>query len=85
MLLDISCSVNFMDVIHFLAENNVETRPIWKPMHMQPLYADRPFISVEEKPVNEDIFSRGLCLPSDIKMTEEEQEYVIGLLHKCVK
>ena len=46
-------------------------------MHMQPVFAKNDFIHVEDKPVDEDIFSRGLCLPSDIKMTEEEQQYVV--------
>ncbi|MDO5445218.1 MAG: DegT/DnrJ/EryC1/StrS family aminotransferase [Eubacteriales bacterium] len=84
ILLDKDCGVSFMDVMNRLAENNVETRPIWKPMHMQPFYADRDFVFAEKTPVNEDIFSRGLCIPSDIKMTDEEQDYVIQLLHDFI-
>ena len=52
-------------------------------MHMQPIFAENDFIYVEETPVDEDIFSRGLCLPSDIKMTEAEQDRVIDVIRKC--
>jgi dTDP-4-amino-4,6-dideoxygalactose transaminase len=52
-------------------------------MHMQPVFRDCDFVSVSDKPVNEDIFARGLCLPSDIKMTEEEQDFVIEVIRSC--
>ena len=74
------CDVDPLDIMKKLGENIVESRPIWKPMHMQPVFKDRDFIYVEDKPVNEDIFKRGLCLPSDIKMTEEEQDFVIDIV-----
>lgn len=83
MLIDENCPVSPMTVMERLAENNIEARPIWKPMHMQPVFADRDFISAAERPVNEDIFARGLCLPSDIKMTEEEQGYVMEIIRSC--
>ena len=67
-----------------LNEANIEARPIWKPMHMQPVFHDCDFISAAESPVNEDIFARGLCLPSDIKMTAEEQDYVIETIRKAL-
>ena len=63
-----------------LEEKNIESRPIWKPMHMQPVYENNDFISVADEVVGEDIFERGLCLPSDIKMTEEEQARVINII-----
>lgn len=62
---------------------NIESRPIWKPMHMQPLYAKRDFIAVGNDNVGEDIFARGLCLPSDLNMTAEEQETVIEIIRSC--
>lgn len=68
-----------------LDEKNVESRPIWKPMHLQPVYAGKDFISVDGEDVGADIFTRGLCLPSDIKMTEEEQDIVIEIIHRCFK
>ena len=49
-------------------------------MHMQPVFADRDFITAAEKPVDEHIFKKGLCLPSDIKMTVEEQDCVIDII-----
>lgn len=63
-----------------LAAYNIESRPIWKPMHMQPIYREHDFVYVAQEPVNEDIFARGLCLPSDIKMTEEQQNAVIEII-----
>lgn len=68
-----------------LEEKNIESRPIWKPMHLQPVYAGKDFISVDGEDVGADIFARGLCLPSDIKMTEEEQDIVIEIIHRCFK
>lgn len=68
-----------------LDEKNVESRPIWKPMHLQPVYAGRDFIRVDGEDVGADIFTRGLCLPSDIKMTVEEQDIVIEIIHRCFK
>ena len=63
-----------------LDKENIESRPIWKPMHMQPVFEGYDFISVEGKDVGADIFKRGICLPSDIKMTEEEQKVVIDII-----
>ena len=64
-----------------LASYNIETRPIWKPMHLQPIYAAHDFITAADGVcADEDIFNRGLCLPSDIKMTVEEQDAVIEII-----
>ena len=75
-----SCPSEILDVI---AAHNAEGRPIWKPMHMQPIYKDNIFVSANESPVNEDIFERGLCLPSDNKMTPEQQDVIIALVRAC--
>ncbi len=80
MLIDKGVDVSPMDIIKRLDEANVEARPIWKPMHMQPVFKGHDFISAKDTPVGEDIFSRGLCLPSDIKMTKEEQDFVIEVI-----
>lgn len=77
MLIDNGCDVDPIKIMEKLAEENVEARPIWKPMHMQPVFKDRDFIFVEDSPVNEEVFKKGLCLPSDIKMTEDEQDFII--------
>lgn len=66
-----------------LLKYNIESRPIWKPMHMQPIFRECDCVTVSENNVAEDIFARGLCLPSDIKMTDEQQQVVIDIIHKC--
>lgn len=63
-----------------LLEYNAESRPIWKPMHMQPVFADCDYVQVAEESVGEDIFRRGLCLPSDLNMSPEEQDAVIEII-----
>lgn len=83
ILIDSKCKITFMDINKKLTEENIESRPIWKPMHMQPVFKENDFIFVEDKPVDEEIFRRGLCLPSDIKMTEEEQDRVINIIKSC--
>ena len=85
MLLDADVKITPMEILERLNGANIETRPIWKPMHMQPVFKGHDFISVEKKSVGEDVFARGLCLPSDIKMTEEEQDFVIEEIKKCFK
>lgn len=77
LLIDEGCEAEPIELMNFLNDANIESRPIWKPMHMQPVFAENDFISISDSPVGEDIFARGLCLPSDIKMTEAEQSYVI--------
>ena len=83
MTVDEGVGVSPMDIMRVLGEYNVESRPIWKPMHMQPVFEGCDFISAEATPVDEEIFARGLCLPSDIKMTEEEQNFVIEAIKSC--
>ena len=83
MLIDQGCPVDPLTVMEKLEQHNIESRPIWKPMHLQPVFAGYDFVSAAEKPVNEDIFARGLCLPSDIKMTEDEQEQVMEIIRGC--
>lgn len=86
------------EILEALAMHNAEGRPIWKPMHMQPLYRMHPFVTArgngrgqtnayiaaeEVTDVGADLFARGLCLPSDIKMTPEEQEQIIKIIKSC--
>lgn len=68
------CPIRPLDVILALEEENIEARNVWKPMHLQPYFSDCDYI--DNDGVVEDLFNRGLCLPSDTKMTEEEQEKV---------
>lgn len=85
------------EILEALALINAEGRPIWKPMHMQPIYRMNPFITYEgngraktnayisgkAQDVSMDIFERGLCLPSDNKMTVEEQDRIIEVIRSC--
>lgn len=68
-----------------LEAENIEARPIWKPMHLQPVFSAYDFVTVNAGGVgtDEDIFLRGLCLPSDIKNTSEDMERIIGIIRKC--
>lgn len=85
------------EILETLAQYNAEGRPIWKPMHMQPIYRMNPFITREGNgrartnayiegtatDIGMDIFNRGLCLPSDNKMTEEQQDQIIEIIKGC--
>ena len=69
-------------ILDAMEKENIEARPIWKPMHLQQVFADFDFITMDEggKSLAEDIFDRGLCLPSDIKNTDEDMERIIGIV-----
>ncbi len=84
MLIDKEAGVSPITVLERLQEQDIETRPIWKPMHMQPVFKDNDFVTAGDKAVDEDIFARGLCLPSDIKMTQEDQQRVIDAIRACL-
>lgn len=85
------------EILETMATYNAEGRPIWKPMHMQPYYINNPFITKEGNgrartnayidggilDVGADIFDKGLCLPTDLNMTEEEQMGVIEIVKSC--
>ncbi len=85
------------EILEAIAAFKAEGRPVWKPMHMQPIYRTNPFItrtgngrgrsnayiSSTFEDVGADIFRRGLCLPSDNKMTEEQQDRIIEIIHRC--
>lgn len=90
-----SCPTEILEAISFI---NAEGRPIWKPMHMQPIYRMNGFVTrdgngrgrsnayIKENgtvDVGIDIFERGLCLPSDNKMSAEEQDKIIEVIRKC--
>ena len=71
------------EILEAIAAINAEGRPIWKPMHMQPIYRNHTFVSIDGNDVGADIFNRGLCLPSDNKMTAEQQNAIIETIHRC--
>ena len=89
-----SCPTEILEAISSI---KAEGRPIWKPMHMQPMYRMNPFITVDGngrartnayiaggvEDVGADIFERGCCLPSDNKMTPKQQDRIIEIIHRC--
>ena len=72
-------------IMDALEAENMESRPIWKPMHLQPVFEKYDFITAVdgEVSVGEDIFNRGLCLPSDIKNTPEDMQNIISIVRGC--
>ena len=75
-------------ILEKLAALNAEGRPIWKPMHLQPIYKNNAYVTADGlyaggPDVGSDIFRRGLCLPCDIKMTVEEQDIIIAAIREC--
>jgi dTDP-4-amino-4,6-dideoxygalactose transaminase len=88
------------EILEALAAFNTEGRPIWKPMHMQPIYRMNGFVTANGNgrgqsnayidrgaavDIGADIFERGLCLPSDNKMTAEQQDVVIEIIRRCFR
>ena len=86
------------ELLEALNAYNAEGRPIWKPMHMQPIYRNHAFVTKhgsgrggsnayidmgDSVSVSEDLFARGICLPSDNKMNNEQQEVVISVIRRC--
>ncbi len=90
MTISPACGVTPNQIMDALDEWNIESRPIWKPMHLQPVFAKYDFIAAEgngckegvRESAAEDIFNRGLCLPSDIKNTPEDMELIIKIIRK---
>lgn len=83
MTLEEGCGVKPLDIIEALEEKNIESRPIWKPLHKQPVFEGCEFYSHyedETTPVSEDIYAHGLCLPSDIKNTKEDMDKIIAII-----
>ena len=92
--LAVDCPVKPKDIMQALEEDDVESRPVWKPMHLQPIFADCDFVSqvqdlciLEEESgadssVSGQIFAQGVCMPSDSKMTDEDLQRVCGVVRK---
>ena len=81
------------EILEALESFNAEGRPIWKPMHLQPMYRKHEFVTInglyskgaDLTDVGADIFDRGLCLPSDNKMTVQQQDIIINIIHRCFR
>ncbi len=74
-----------LDIMVALEKENIESRPVWKPMHMQPVFEKCDFIKVADEPVSKELFETGVCLPSDTKMTKEEQDKIVNIIKNLWK
>ncbi|NMO79415.1 MULTISPECIES: DegT/DnrJ/EryC1/StrS aminotransferase family protein [Niallia] len=85
--LDINCGLDPIDIIIALEKNNIESRPVWKPLHLQPFYKSCDFINHNNYgiSISEQIFNRGICLPSDTKMSEIQINKVVKIIKELFR
>ena len=83
-LLDKNCGKLPDDILTALKSEEIEGRHLWKPMHIQPVFKDAKYAKVGEQSVSEDLFARGICLPSDSKMTMEDVDRVCDVIRKVL-
>ena len=86
--IDDESKIKPIDIILELEKNNIEARLIWKPIHLQPYYKDCKFFKANELnkgSIAEDIFNRGICLPSDTKMDDDDLDRIITIIRKVLK
>jgi len=81
-VMTLSGSVRPLDVMEALEKENIESRPVWKPMHMQPFFAEYDYVGGD---VSEKLFENGVCLPSDTKMTDEDLERIVSIIKSLWK
>ncbi|MDR2532788.1 MAG: DegT/DnrJ/EryC1/StrS family aminotransferase [Oscillospiraceae bacterium] len=79
MTIKVGCKINPTDIIDALEKENIESRPIWKPMHLQPFYKKYDYFT-HDSDVSADIFERGLCFPSDVNMTNDDVQRIIEII-----
>lgn len=82
ILLDKDCGVTPLQLLAALDAENIEGRHLWKPMHAQPVFAQCAYVTAGEASVSDDLFERGVCLPSDTKMTMEDVDRVCDVIRK---
>ena len=82
ILLDEGCGVTPVQLLAALEAENIEGRPLWKPMHAQPVFAKCAYVTAGEDSVSDDLFARGVCLPSDSKMTMDDVDRVCACIQK---
>lgn len=85
ILLDTDCGVTAGQLLDALSAENIEGRHLWKPMHAQPVFAGNAYVTAGDRSVSDDLFQRGVCLPSDTKMTMEDVDLVCDLIRKVLK
>ena len=85
ILLNKDCGVSPSQLLDALNTENIEGRPLWKPMHAQPVFAQCAYVTAGESSISDDLFDRGVCLPSDTKMTMEDVDRVCEVIRKVFK
>ena len=79
-----AAGITAIDIMDALAAENIESRPVWKPMHLQPVFSDYEYYPKEEnESVSDKLFRNGICLPSGSNLTVEDQERVIQVITRC--
>lgn len=81
-VITLSGKVKPLDIMIKLDEENIESRPVWKPMHLQPFFSEYDYIGAN---VSESLFENGLCLPSDTKMTDEDLDRICGIIKELYR
>ena len=79
-LLKKDCGRTPGEVLAALNEADIEGRHLWKPMHAQPVFAKAKYVTAQEDSVSDDLFARGICLPSDTKMSMDDVDRVCGVI-----
>jgi len=77
--------VNRTQIINILEKENIEARPVWKPMHMQPLYKDCEYVKKDSRDISKELFEQGLCLPSGSNLSIYDQNRVIEIILSTLK
>lgn len=85
ILLDEHCKVTPTALLAALGDANIEGRPLWKPMHRQPVFAGAKYVTAGERSVSDDLFDRGVCLPSDTKMSMDDVDRVCEVIRSAME
>ena len=85
LVLDRDCALTPTQLLEHLKAEGIEGRHLWKPMHAQPLFSGSPCVTTGEENVSDDLFARGVCLPSDTKMTMEDVDRVCRAIRKVLE
>ena len=84
IVLDKTIKKSPIEILNHLADLNVEGRPLWKPMHMQPVFENAKYWTAEDKDICKDLFEHGLCLPSGTSMSKENIDFVIEAVKEAI-
>lgn len=79
------CGVSVSSIIDALAKGDIESRPVWKPLHLQPVYSRCLYYPHSSESISDRIFETGICLPSGSSMSESDQERVIQIIRGCIR